>query len=131
MDYKLPSDLKYTSSHEWLKIEKEIAIIGISDYAQHQLGDVVFVEFPEIGEKFQEGDVIGEIESVKAVGEFLIPLTGEIIELNEDLSEKPELVNSSPYEKGWLVKIRFSDDNELNSLLSSKEYKELVERETN
>ncbi len=129
MDYKLPNDLKYTSTHEWLKIEDDVAVIGISDHAQHQLGDIVFVELPEIGEKYQKGSVIGEIESVKAVGEFITPFSGEIIEINAEIADKPELVNSSPYEEGWLVKIKLSNKDEIADLLSADEYKELIEKE--
>ena len=131
MDYKLPNDLKYASTHEWAKIEGDVATIGISDYAQHQLGDIVFVELPEIGTVFEKGSIICEIESVKAVGELICPLSGEIIEANEHILDQPELVNSSPYDEGWMVKVKFSDSSESNELLSAEAYQELIEKEKN
>ena len=129
MDYELRADLKYTSSHEWVKIDDNIAIIGISDYAQHQLGDIVFVEMPEKGLVLERGSNAAEIESVKAVGDLIMPLSGEIIEINENLAESPEIINTSPYEDGWIIKINLSHSDELKDLLSHKDYKLLIESE--
>ena len=129
MDYEFPSDIKYTPTHEWVKVEDYIIISGITDYAQHQLGDIVFIELPEVAMVFERENNIGEIESVKAVGEFLMPLSGEIIEINNQLAENPELVNTSPFKDGWLVKIKISNENELDELLSVEKYKELVKSE--
>jgi len=129
MDYKFPEDLKYTSSHEWVRIEDKLAIVGITDYAQHQLGDIVYVELPEKGVVFERGSNAAEIESVKAVGDLIMPLSGEIIEVNRNLTDNPELVNSSPFEEGWILKIQLSHPNEINDLLPVIKYKELVELE--
>jgi glycine cleavage system H protein len=129
MDYKFPEDLKYANSHEWVRIEDNSALVGITDYAQHQLGDIVFIELPEIGVVFERGSIAAEIESVKAVGDLLMPLSGEIIEVNNNLSDNPELVNSSPFEDGWMIEIKLSHPNEIEELLTSLEYKELVESE--
>jgi glycine cleavage system H protein len=129
LDYELRADLKYTSSHEWIKIDDNIAIIGISDYAQHQLGDIVFVELPEKGLVLEKGSNAAEIESVKAVGDLIMPLSGEIIEVNENLADSPEIVNTSPYEDGWIIKIKISHSDELKDLLSHNDYKLLIESE--
>ncbi len=129
MDYELPNNVKYASTHEWIKIEDSIAIVGISDFAQHQLGDIVFVELPEIGMVFEKGSNAAEIESVKAVGDLIMPLSGEIITINDNLANNPELVNSSPYEKGWMIKIKFSHPIEIDELLSTEEYKEIIQNE--
>ena len=101
-----PEDLRYTEEHEWLKIEDEAVILGITDFAQNSLGDVVFVDLPEIGTTAEAGDSIGSIESVKTVAELFCPVAGEVIEINEELEDRPELVNSAPYENGWMVKIK-------------------------
>ncbi len=129
MDYNILDNLKYTQTHEWVKIEGINAITGISDYAQHQLGDIVYIELPNIGETIEKGSSAGEIESVKAVGEFLMPLTGKVIEINNILSENPEIVNQSPYDKGWLIKIEILNLKEENELISADEYKNIIERE--
>lgn len=129
MDYKLPDNLKYTSTHEWIKIEDLVAIIGLTDFAQHQLGDIVFVELPDIGMVFEKGSNVAEIESVKAVGDLIMPLSGEIIAINDDLANSPEIVNSFPYEKGWMIKIKFSHPSEIDELLSNEEYKEIIQNE--
>lgn len=131
MDFKVPTDRKYTNSHEWVRLENEIAVMGITDYAQHQLSDVVYIELPKIGEIFEKGSMIGEIESVKAVDEFYIPLSGEIVELNDQLRNNPELVNSSPYDKGWFLKIKINSPSELDTFLSAIQYQELIQREEN
>jgi glycine cleavage system H protein len=129
MDYELLEDIKYTSSHEWVRIEGNLATIGITDYAQHQLGDIVFVELPNIGDTIDKGTTAGEIESVKAVGELLMPLSGEIVEVNENLKQSPEIVNESPYKNGWMIKAKLSNTDEIKGLLSLGDYKKVVENE--
>jgi len=129
MNYEFPSDLMYATSHEWVRIEDSAAIVGITDYAQHQLGDVVFVELPNIGMVFEKENNAGEIESVKTVGDLIMPLSGEIIEINKQLDGSPELVNNSPYDKGWMMKIKISHPNEIDELMSVEKYKELVKSE--
>jgi len=129
MDYKFPNDINYTSTHEWIKIENNLGTIGITDYAQHQLGDIVFIELPDVGMVFEKGSNAAEIESVKAVGDVLMPLSGEIIETNENLTNNPELINKSPYEDGWIIKIKINHNDEIGDLLSLEQYKELIEQE--
>ncbi len=129
MDYKLPNDINYTSTHEWIKIKDNIGTVGITDYAQHQLGDIVFIELPDVGMVFEKGSNTAEIESVKAVGDVLMPLSGEIIETNENLTNNPELINKSPYEDGWIIKIKVNHNDEIGDLLSLEQYKELIEQE--
>ena len=129
MEYEFPDDIKYMKTHEWARIEGDMATIGITDYAQHQLGDIVYVELPEIGRTIEKESIAGEIESVKAVGEILMPLSGEIVENNTILTEKPESVNSSPYKTGWMLKIKISNSSEINELLSVEDYKKIVEDE--
>ena len=129
MDYNFPSGLNYTTTHEWVDTQNSIATVGITDYAQHQLGDIVFVELPEAGMVFEKDSNAGEIESVKAVGDLIMPLSGEIIEVNEQLAEHPELVNSSPFGNGWMLKIEISHASEIDELISVEKYKELVNSE--
>lgn len=124
MDF--PDELKYTEEHEWIAIEADIATIGISDFAQSQLGDVVFVELPEVGDELEAGKPFGVVESVKAVSDVYSPLSGEVMEINEDLPDAPELLNTSPYEDGWMIKIRLSNPQELDDLLDAVAYQELV-----
>lgn len=124
MDF--PDELKYTEEHEWIAIEADIATIGISDFAQSQLGDVVFVELPEVGDQLESGKPFGVVESVKAVSDVYSPLSGEVMEINDDLPDSPELLNTSPYEDGWMIKIRLSNPQELDDLLDSAAYQELV-----
>ncbi|MHA1194935.1 MAG: glycine cleavage system protein GcvH [Promethearchaeota archaeon] len=131
MEYEIPEELKYTETHEWIKIDGDVGTIGITDYAQHQLGDIVFVEFPDIGVVFEKGSNVCEIESVKAVGDLILPLSGEIIEINERLEESPGLINSSPYNEGWIIKIKINHQNEIKTLLTSEQYKNILERESN
>ncbi len=120
-------DLFYSESHEWIKEEDDgIYIVGITDYAQEELGDVVYVELPESETSVEQGSEFGSIESVKAVSELIAPVSGEIVEVNEELNTNPELINSDPYGKGWLIKIKINDKKELNNLLSSEEYSDLV-----
>jgi glycine cleavage system H protein len=129
MEYEFPDDLKYMKSHEWARIEGDMATIGITDYAQHQLGDIVYVELPEIGRTLEKESSAGEIESVKAVGEILMPLSGEIVDINAIIIESPESINSSPYGDGWIMKIKVSNSSEINELLSVEDYKKIVEEE--
>lgn len=107
----IPEGLKYTKDHEWLKIEGDIVTVGITDFAQNSLGDIVYVELPEVGDSVEAGDSVGNIESVKAVAELYCPVTGEIVEINGDLEEQPELTNSAPYENGWVLKIKVDAAN--------------------
>ncbi|MBY8989846.1 MAG: glycine cleavage system protein GcvH [Candidatus Lokiarchaeota archaeon] len=129
MSYKFPSDINYTMTHEWVELQNSIATVGITDYAQHQLGDIVFVELPEIGMVLEKESHAGEIESVKAVGDIIMPLSGEIVEVNEKLAENPELVNSSPFGDGWMIKINISHASEIDELISVEKYKEFVKSE--
>ena len=121
-----PKNLFYSKEHEWACINEEEVVIGITDYAQSQLGDVIFIEFPEVGTHFQKGNVFGEVEAVKTVSELYAPLSGTIKEVNVKLDESPDFVNTDPYGEGWIIKISASDVSELNSLLSAESYKELV-----
>jgi len=130
MDYQIPKNLKYSPSHEWILRQNDEAVIGITDYAQDQLGDIVYIEFPEIGVKFNKGDAIAEIESIKAVEEVIIPVSGEIIEVNTEINDKPENTNQDPYGKGWLVRINIVEVGEFENLLSAEDYIELLERLT-
>jgi glycine cleavage system H protein len=127
MDY--PDELKYTEEHEWVSIEGDIATIGISDFAQNQLGDIVFVELPEVGEELEAGKPFGVVESVKAVSDLFAPLSGEVIDVNEELNDTPELINTSAYEDGWVVKLRLSNPEELDELMDADAYQELVNEE--
>ena len=122
----IPSNLKYTKDHEWVLIEGVVATVGITDFAQSELGDIVYVEIETVGEIIQQEDVFGSIEAVKTVSDLFMPLSGEILELNEKLESNPELVNSDPYVDGWMVKIKFSNAAEINNLLSHEDYTSLV-----
>ena len=122
-----PSELKYTKDHEWVKIEGDIAIVGITDFAQGELGDIVYVEVETVGETFEKEEVFGTVEAVKTVSDLFLPLTGEIIEFNESLEQEPEKVNSDPYGDGWMIKIKIADTSEVEELMSSEEYTKLVE----
>lgn len=123
----IPQNLKFTKEHEWAKVDGDIVIMGVSDFAQSELGDVVFVELPEVGDEFRQFESMGTIEAVKAVTDFYAPVSGEVVEVNEALEGNPELVNKEPYGGGWFVKLRMSDASELEELLSAKDYAELVE----
>lgn len=124
-----PDDLKYTDNHQWARIEGDIATIGITDYAQDQMGDLVYVELPEVGEEVTAGAPFGQVESVKAVSDIQSPVSGEITEINEALVDTPETANRAPYGEGWLIKVRMSDKSELDSLLDSAAYQELLAKE--
>ncbi|MDP5044339.1 MAG: glycine cleavage system protein GcvH [Leeuwenhoekiella sp.] len=122
----LPSDLKYTKDHEWVRIEGDIATVGITDFAQGELGDIVYVEVETEGETLDREEVFGTVEAVKTVSDLFLPLTGEIIEFNTALESEPEAVNEDPYGKGWMIKIKFTDASELDSLLEANAYQELI-----
>ena len=125
MPYKTPSDLQYASTHEWVSKDGDQIIIGISDYAQHALGDVVFVELPEVGSTLEKGQSFGAVESVKAASDVYAPVSGEVIEVNEALVDAPETVNSDPYAAGWMIKLRASDfDGESGSLMDAAAYEQ-------
>ena len=122
-------DLLYSKDHEWVREDDDILVIGISDFAQEELGDIVFAELPEVEEEFESGDSFGVLESVKAVSDTFIPLGGKVIEVNEELLDHPELINEDPYGDGWLIKIDPFDDTELDELLTAEEYAEFLEEE--
>ena len=126
---KLDKQAKYQESHEWARREGELMVCGISDHAQESLSDVVYVEFPEVGDTLSQGDTFGVVESVKAASDLYMPLSGEIVAVNEQLEDEPELVNSDPYGEGWLIKFKPSDPSEWDSLLSPAEYEKVVEAE--
>ena len=121
----IPTHLKYTKDHEWILIKGDIATIGITDFAQGELGDIVYVEIEKVGEIFSKEEVFGTVEAVKTVSDLFMPLTGEIIDINQTLNEKPELVNEDPYGQGWMIKIKLNSP-ETNNLLDSEEYKKLI-----
>ncbi len=127
----VPKDLKYTEEHEWVRFEQDRAVIGITDYAQEALGEIVYVELPVEGDKLFQGDSFGGAESTKAVSELFAPISGEIVEVNDLLVDSPELVNADPYGDGWIIKIHIGelDENEIEKLLDSSDYEELIEEE--
>ena len=120
----IPSNLKYTKDHEWIRVEGAFAFIGVTDFAQGELGDIVYLEIETVGETLAKEEVFGTIEAVKTVSDLFMPVSGEILEMNETLSDAAELVNTDPYEKGWLIKIKITDAAELNDLLSADQYKD-------
>jgi len=122
----IPADLLYTKEHEWAEIDGDVATIGITDYAQGELGDIVFVELPQVGDSVHQGDSFGTIEAVKAVSDLYAPLSGEVVEVNEELADAPEVINQSPYEDGWMLKIKLSDPSEKGGMLSADDYKKLI-----
>ena len=122
----IPSELKYTKDHEWVKIEDDIAIVGITDFAQGELGDIVYVDVDTLDETVEVEEVFGSVEAVKTVSDLFMPLTGEIVEFNEDLEDEPELVNTDPYGEGWLIKVKVSDTTQMESLLTDEDYKDLI-----
>ena len=117
-----PTNVKYTKEHEWIRVEGEEAVVGITDYAQSQLGDIVFVECETVGDALEAGETFGTIEAVKTVSDLYLPVAGEVLEFNEELEGEPELVNKDPYGKGWIVKIKISDETELDGLLNADAY---------
>ncbi len=122
----IPQELKYTKDHEWIKVDGNVALIGITDFAQKELGDIVYVEIETEGEELAEGDVFGTVEAVKTVSDLLMPIAGKIIEFNSELESEPETVNSDPYGKGWMIKVEFTDSSLWDSLLSSDDYSKLI-----
>ena len=123
---KITGSLLYTNDHEWIKIEENQGIVGITDFAQRELGDIVFIEFPDKGDLFQKGDTIGTIEAVKTVADLYAPVSGKIFELNLELDDNVELINSDPFGKGWLIKMVLSNPNEKSDLLSAEDYGKLI-----
>ncbi|MEM1532169.1 MAG: glycine cleavage system protein GcvH [Nitrososphaerota archaeon] len=126
--FEIPEDLMYSKDHLWIKlVKKKIAMIGITDYAQKKLRDIMYLELPNVNQKLKQGDTLCTIESVKVVSEVYSPVTGKIVEVNSNLIDKPELINDSPYEDGWIVKVEISDPNELEKLMDSEEYRRYIE----
>ncbi len=121
-----PAGLKYTKEHEWLRVEGDVAYVGITDYAQTELGEIIYVEVETVGETLAEGEVFGTVEAVKTVSELFMPVDGEILELNAALTDAPEMVNNDPYGEGWLIKIALSDAAQVENLLSASEYEALI-----
>ena len=122
-----PNDIKYTKEHEWVSLDGETATIGITDYAQSQLGDIVFVEFPDINSEINQNETFGVIEAVKTVADLFAPVSGEIIEVNSSLEDSPNFINSDPYGSGWIIKIKINDSNEYNGLMSRDDYEEHIQ----
>lgn len=127
---ELPSGLKYSREHEWVRVEGNIAVIGITDFAQSELGDVVYVELPEVGTEVEANNTFGVVESVKAVSDLFAPVSGVVIEANTTLEDQPELVNSEPYEDGWMIRVEMKDDSELSDLLEADSYRAYTEEES-
>ena len=125
----IPDDLKYTKEHEWVRVDGESATVGITDFAQGELGDVVFIEIETEGETLSRGDTFGTIEAVKTVSDLYMPVDGEVSEVNGTLEESPEVVNSEPYGDGWMIKIKISDDSQLDDLMTADDYRKLIEEE--
>jgi glycine cleavage system H protein len=122
----IPSNLKYTKDHEWIQIDGNIATVGITDFAQGELGDIVYVDVDTLDDTIEEGEVFGSVEAVKTVSDLFMPLTGEVIEFNEGLEDDPELVNTDPYNKGWMIKIEFTDHSQVEALLDAAAYESLI-----
>jgi glycine cleavage system H protein len=124
-----PKELRYTEEHEWVKVEGGNVRIGITDFAQHELGDIVFVELPEVGDEISANEPFGSVESVKTVSELYAPVSGKIVEINEDLNDNPEFVNESPYEKAWMIVVELSDSSETDKLMTAEKYEELINQD--
>ena len=122
----IPENLRYSKDHEWISVEGDVATIGITDYAQHSLGDVVYIDMPRVGDKFESHEAFGSVESVKAVSEIFVPVAGQVTEVNESLNDTPEVVNNDPYAGGWMVKIHMANPGEADALMSSVEYEEYL-----
>ncbi len=123
----IPSDLLYSEDHEWVKLDDEIAIVGITDFAQRELGDIVYIEIETVGDTLEREQVFGTVEAVKTVSDLFMPLSGEVLEFNTDLEDTPEAVNGEPYESGWLIKIKIDNPEQLKYLLSADQYKQLIQ----
>lgn len=126
---EFPKELKYTREHEWVLLEGKVATIGITDFAQDSLGDIVFLELPEEGVAIESGETFGVVESVKAVSDIYAPISGRIVEVNKDLVDQPEIINEDPYGEGWMIKVEFNDSSELEEFLTSEEYESFIEEE--
>lgn len=126
---EFPDGLKYSKEHEWVLVEDKIAIIGITEFAQHELGDVVYVELPEVGEKVVKDDPFGAVESVKAVSDVFAPVSGSVVEVNDVLPENPETINDDPYGDGWMIKVEMTDMDDLKDLMNAEEYAEYIEQQ--
>jgi len=126
---EFPERLKYSKEHEWVLVEDKVAIIGITEFAQHELGDVVYVELPEVGEKVVKDDPFGAVESVKAVSDVFAPVGGTVVEINDTLPESPETINDDPYGDGWMIKVEMTDKDDLKDLMSAEEYAEYIEQQ--
>lgn len=124
---KIPDNVKYTQDHEWVLVDGDTAIVGITDFAQGELGDIVFVEIETEGESLEKGEIFGTVEAVKTVSDLFMPVSGEVIEVNEALSDNPEVVNKDPYGEGWMIKVKIADEAELDALLSAAEYQKMLE----
>ena len=122
----IPDNLKYTKDHEWVKVDGNIATIGITDFAQGELGDIVFIDIDTVGEELDNEEVFGTIEAVKTVSDLFMPISAEVLEFNEDLEDSPENINTDPYNKGWIIKVNISDNSELDALLSAEQYRNLI-----
>lgn len=123
----IPDNLKYTKDHEWVKIEGDTAIIGITDFAQHELGDIVFVEVDTVGESLDKEETFGTIEAVKTVSDLFMPMGGEVLEFNEELESSPDIINKDPYNEGWIIKVKVADLADIDDLLTAEAYKELID----
>jgi len=123
----IPTDLKYTNDHEWVRVDGDVAVVGVTDFAQGELGDVVFVEIETEGETLDKGETFGTVEAVKTVSDLFMPVGGEVIEFNEALADEPELVNKDPYGEGWMIKIKVAKAAELETLMSAEDYQKMVE----
>jgi len=122
----VPDDRKYTEDHEWVELNADVCTVGVTDFAANELGDIVFVELPEVGAEFSQGDTVGTIESVKAVADLFLPVSGEIVEINEAIMDTPELVNTDPMDEGWMFKVRLVEKNEMNDLMDATAYSKLL-----
>ena len=127
---EIPEELKYTDEHEWAKVEDELVVIGITDYAQDALGEIVYIELPSEGDEITKGDSFGGVESTKSVSDLYAPVSGEVVEVNESLLDSPETINEDPYGDGWLIKVRIHDSDEYEELMDSEQYSEFIEKET-
>ena len=123
----IPEELKYTEEHEWVRIEDDIALVGITDFAQGELGDIVYLEIDTLDSQIDSNEVFGTVEAVKTVSDLFMPITGKVIEVNPSLEDKPELVNEDPYGEGWIIKVHVTDESQIDSLLSSSDYKNLID----
>lgn len=122
----IPAELSYTKDHEWVKLDGNVALVGITDFAQSELGDIVFVDVESVDDELEAGDVFGSVEAVKTVSDLYLPISGKVIEFNEELESEPELVNSDPYGKGWIIKLEVPEGADLSELLSAEQYKEII-----